>query len=174
MKGVDCMQPLLRVVGIRKEFPGVRAVDFGPEDEVVVQSGEIRALVGENGAGKSTFVQMIAGIYEKNSGEIFLEGEPYEAANAVDAQSKGVAIVMQEPALLGPTLTISDNLLLGEENRYDTVGFLNLRKRDRIAKEILERFGLAIFAQMYRSARWTSSHAVWSNWSRPCAVTPVC
>ncbi len=135
------VQPLLRVVGIRKKFPGVKAVDFDPSDEIAIGAGEVRALVGENGAGKSTLIHVISGIYAKDAGGMWLEGEPYIPTSVVDAQAKGVGIVLQEPALL-PTLTIADNILLGQEDSYSRWGIMSLGARDRMCQEVLNQFGL--------------------------------
>lgn len=136
--------PVLRVTGMRKEFPGVLALDWAPDDEFVLHAGEIVGLVGENGAGKSTLVQIIAGIYQRTAGEIWLDGRSYHAENAVHARAQGVAIVMQEPALL-PTLTVSDNIFLGKEAGYrNALGVLALRRRDEMAARVLDEFGLPI------------------------------
>lgn len=137
-------EPMLRAVGMKKQFPGVLALDWDADDEFTVAPGEVVGLVGENGAGKSTFVQIVAGIYERTDGELWLDGMPYAAENAVDARAKGVAIVMQEPALL-PTLTVADNIFLGKEKVYrNLLGLLSLRRRNALAREILTEYGIDV------------------------------
>ena len=131
---------------MRKEFPGVLALDWDRDEELQMYPGEVVGLIGENGAGKSTLVHIVAGIYTRTAGEIWLDGQPYQAENAVDARAKGVAIVMQEPALL-PTLTVADNIFLGQESTYtNKIGLISISKRNALAQAILGRFGLAISA----------------------------
>ncbi len=139
-------EPMLRLIGMRKQFPGVLALDWQPDEQLDLYPGEVVGLVGENGAGKSTLVQIIAGIYKRTSGEIWLDGQQYAAENAVEARREGIAIVMQEPALL-PTLTVADNIFLGQESSYtNKFGLMSLSRRNAFAESILRTFGLDIAA----------------------------
>ena len=93
---------------IVKTFPGVRAlqgVDF------TLCKGEIHALMGENGAGKSTLIKVLTGVYEKDGGEIFLEGLDKAAVikSPQDAQNLGISTVYQEITLC-PNLTVAENI----------------------------------------------------------------
>ncbi|MEA2622945.1 MAG: ribose transport system ATP-binding protein, partial [Chloroflexota bacterium] len=63
----------VRVVGMRKEYPGTQAVDFDPNDQLEFLRGEIHAVVGENGAGKSTLLSMIAGVTPPTDGQMWLD-----------------------------------------------------------------------------------------------------
>lgn len=136
-------EPVLRMRGIKKAFPGVRAVDWDPADELTVAAGEMRALAGENGAGKSTLVQILAGIHPMDAGEIFLDGEPFHPGPHVRTQPGLIGIILQEPGLI-PTLTVADNLFIGREALYRNGGILNMRQRDRLARDILAQVELDI------------------------------
>ena len=105
---------LLEMKGICKEFPGVKALN---NVSLTVRRGTVHALMGENGAGKSTLMKCLFGIYNKDSGEIFLDGKPVSFKNSKDALENGVAMVHQE---LNQALkrSVMDNLWLG---RYPTV-----------------------------------------------------
>ncbi len=84
---------LLEMKNITKIFPGVKALD---NVQLNVRKGTVHALMGENGAGKSTLMKCLFGIYEPNSGEIFLDGEKAEIHSARQAMDKGIAMVHQE------------------------------------------------------------------------------
>lgn len=74
---------------------------FGPtkalvDVELEVNRGEIRGLIGENGSGKSTISSIVAGVQPYDSGEMFFKGEPYKPTSMIEAQAKGIAMVVQE------------------------------------------------------------------------------
>ena len=119
--------------GITKEFPGVKALDGV---SLKVRAGTVHALMGENGAGKSTLMKCLFGIYQKDSGEIFLEGREISFKNPKDALEHGVAMVHQE---LSQALkrNVMDNLWLG---RYPKeLGFVvSERKMYQKTKRIFE------------------------------------
>ncbi len=101
--------PLLQVEGLSKAFPGVRAlVDF----EVDVQPGEVHALVGQNGAGKSTFIKILAGAYQPDSGSIRIDGQKVAIANAADSAALGIAVIHQDLNLV-PIFDVADAMTLG-------------------------------------------------------------
>ncbi|MBO5170103.1 MAG: sugar ABC transporter ATP-binding protein [Oscillospiraceae bacterium] len=123
---------VLEMRGICKYFPGVKAlqnVDF------TLRQGEIHALMGENGAGKSTLIKVLTGVYEKDGGEIFIEG--HEGAVSIrspqDAQNAGISTVYQEITLC-PNLTVAENMYIGR-----TKGALtNWKKMNEGAGKLLE------------------------------------
>ena len=119
--------------GITKEFPGVKALDGV---SLKVRAGTVHALMGENGAGKSTLMKCLFGIYQRDSGEIFLEGREISFKNPKDALEHGVAMVHQE---LSQALkrNVMDNLWLG---RYPKeLGFVvSERKMYQKTKRIFE------------------------------------
>ncbi|MGQ9748054.1 MAG: ATP-binding cassette domain-containing protein, partial [Candidatus Caldatribacteriaceae bacterium] len=84
---------ILRFDQVTKRFPGVLALD---NVSFEIRKGEVHALVGENGAGKSTLIKIVTGVYQKASGEIFLEGKPVNFGNPHEALKNGVAAIYQE------------------------------------------------------------------------------
>ena len=100
---------LLQMQGISKAFPGVQALD---NVQLCVKAGEVHALMGENGAGKSTLMKCLFGIYQKDSGEILLDGKPVSFSNPSDALRSGIAMVQQELEQV-PNQSIMNNIWLG-------------------------------------------------------------
>jgi hypothetical protein len=87
-------RPLLSLVHAAKAFGAVRAVVDGSID---LYGGEAHALVGENGAGKSTVVKMLAGVHQPDDGQLLIEGQPVVLAGPAAAQAAGIAVIYQEP-----------------------------------------------------------------------------
>lgn len=128
---------LLSCKGIHKEFGPTRAlidVDFQ------IRRGEVCGLIGENGSGKSTLTSIFAGAQSPSKGEMFRGGEPYKPANMMQAQAKGVAMVVQEAGTL-PTVDVATNVFVGNFERFKTKGFLNVSKMREEANRILEEIG---------------------------------
>ncbi|WP_413375341.1 ATP-binding cassette domain-containing protein [Alkalihalobacillus sp. 1P02AB] len=92
---------VLELREITKQFPGVTALD---NVHFKLKAGEIHALMGENGAGKSTFIKVITGVHEPNEGEMFVRGEKVEFKNPKEAQAMGIAAIYQH--VRGVTFTI--------------------------------------------------------------------
>ena len=84
---------LVRMTGIMKEFPGVKALDNVKLD---LYAGEVLALLGENGAGKSTLMKILSGVYQRDDGEIILFGNKIGEWDANKAKNAGVSIIHQE------------------------------------------------------------------------------
>lgn len=123
---------LLEMIGISKEFPGVKALD---RVELRVNKGTVHALMGENGAGKSTLMKCLFGIYHADEGEIYLEGQRVNFLTAKQALDKGVSMVHQELNQVRQR-SISDNIWLG---RYPTKGlFIDQEKIHRNTKKIFQ------------------------------------
>ena len=122
--------------GLVKSYaaPVLKGLNFG------LRPGEVVALTGENGAGKSTAAKIIAGILRPDEGAMTLAGTSYAPADRRTAERAGVRMVMQELVLL-PTLSIAENLLLGEMPARG--GFLDRAKLERLARDKLARVGLA-------------------------------
>jgi ABC-type sugar transport system ATPase subunit len=133
----------LRVVGMRKEYPGTLAVDFDPEQQLEFRSGEIHALVGENGAGKSTLLSMVAGVTPPTAGEMWLGGQLHAPRDPVEARRNGVDIVLQEPGLID-NMTVEENLLLGRERVYAPRQLFLPRARRRLAEAALGHISRSI------------------------------
>jgi rhamnose transport system ATP-binding protein len=105
--------PLLEVRGVTKSFGAVAAVDgvsFG------LYPGEAHALVGENGAGKSTIVKMLAGVHRPDDGTLVLDGRPVEFGSPAAAKAAGIAVIYQEPTLF-PDLSVEENIVMGRHPR---------------------------------------------------------
>ena len=130
---------LLEMRGISKTFPGVKALD---NVNLTVRAGTVHALMGENGAGKSTLMKCLFGIYNKDSGDITLDGKPVDFKSSKEALENGVAMVHQElnQAL---TRTVQDNLWLG---RYPKVGGIMVSERIMAArtKEIFDTLEVSV------------------------------
>jgi len=129
---------LLAVRGISKSFPGVQALK---DVQFELNRGEVLALVGENGAGKSSLMKILSGIYTKDSGTVLLEGEEVDIDSPKTAQSLGISIIHQEMNLM-PHLTIAQNIYIGREPRGGL--FLRERALNRQTTELLERLGIAL------------------------------
>lgn len=131
--------PLLEVRGIRKQYPGVLALDGV---SLAIHAGEVLALVGENGAGKSTLMKILAGIVIPDQGEILVDGHPVHLQSVIDAQKRGIVLIHQE-LNLADNLTVAGNLFLGRERVIGgPIGLLARRRMDREASELLQRVGL--------------------------------
>ncbi len=101
--------PLLEMQSINKSFYGVPVLD---QVSIDLYAGEVLALVGENGAGKSTLIKILNGDYQKDSGEIILDGEAVEFREPRHAEARGIRMIYQE-LHYAPDLSVAENLLLG-------------------------------------------------------------
>src|SRR5438094_637127 len=101
--------PLLELRGAVKTFDAVTAVD---DVSFALLAGEAHALVGENGAGKSTIVKLLAGVHRPDRGQILVDGEPVEFHTPADAKAAGIAVIYQEPTLF-PDLSVAENIAMG-------------------------------------------------------------
>ncbi len=129
---------ILNIKGVTKHFGGVTALSNVDLD---LQRGEILALVGENGAGKSTLMKILSGIYQKDSGEILLNGSPVCIRNTKHSKLLGIRIIYQELAIANE-LTVMENIFLGSiPSLLGMVKWKTMRKR---AKEILHDFGIVV------------------------------
>lgn len=101
------------MTGVSKRFGAVRAIRHA---DLRVRPGTVHALVGENGAGKSTMIKILAGVETADTGEIEVDGAPATIRDTSDALALGIATVYQEPQLFGE-LTVSENVFVGRELR---------------------------------------------------------
>lgn len=97
--------------GISKSFGATHALR---SVDLEVRPGEVLALVGENGAGKSTLMKVLSGAHQPDSGQMWVDGEPYKPRNPLDARNSGVGMIYQELSL-APHLSVMENILLGVE-----------------------------------------------------------
>jgi rhamnose transport system ATP-binding protein len=102
---------ILELTSISKTFPGVKALD---SVHFELRPGEIHALMGENGAGKSTFIKIITGVYKPDSGEMRIDGKPMDIKTPLDAQSLGIAAIYQHVTCF-PDISVAENIFMGHE-----------------------------------------------------------
>ena len=130
--------PLLSATGIDKRFGGVVALDGA---DFACEAGEIHALLGENGAGKSTMVKALCGVHPPDAGTMVYGGETVTFRRPADAVAAGIVPVFQELSLV-PDLTVAENLHLGEEPR-NRLGLIDGKRMHRDAAALLTRLGFA-------------------------------
>src|SRR3954452_19836159 len=131
--------PILALDGASKSYGAVRAARGV---SISLRAGEVRALAGENGAGKSTIVRLLAGVQRPDEGEVLVDGEPVDFHGPADARDRGVAVIYQEPTLF-PDLSVAENVMMGRH----PLG--SLRRIDRRAlhagvKELMDRLGVRV------------------------------
>ena len=129
----------LHTKNIGKTFSGVnvlRKVDFN------VEPGEVHALVGENGAGKSTFAKILSGVYTPTEGEIFLDEKKIQIASPISAQKNGISLIHQEPQSFSH-LSVAENIFMGH---MDGSNFSRVKWNDinKSSEKILLSIGLKI------------------------------
>ena len=109
------MEPLIEMQRVTKEYrgvPAVKNVDF------TLLKSEVHALLGENGAGKSTLTKIMAGVTQKTSGKMLLDGREVSFATPAEALEHGVAMVFQETSLV-PSMSVAQNIYLGDERFFN-------------------------------------------------------
>lgn len=128
---------VLELRGITKTFPGVKALD---RVHFRLRPGEIHALMGENGAGKSTFIKVITGVHSPDEGEIYFRGQKVEIGNPKEAQDLGIAAIYQHVTGY-PDLTVTENIFMGHEKVQKGTGKLLWREMHAEAKRLLNELG---------------------------------
>jgi ABC-type sugar transport system ATPase subunit len=125
--------PLLQARSISKRFGALQAL---ADVDVDIHAGEVLAILGDNGAGKSTFIKILSGAYEPSAGALLLDGAPVSFASPQDAADVGIATIFQELAL-SENLSIAENVFLGRElvRRVLGVPFL---KRQAMKQKVAE------------------------------------
>jgi simple sugar transport system ATP-binding protein len=103
--------PVAKVVAGNKRYPGVVALD---NVNFTLNKGEVRALLGKNGAGKSTFIKTMSGVHKPTRGTITFQGRPMSFANTRDAMEAGIATVFQDLAMI-PLMSVARNFFMGRE-----------------------------------------------------------
>ncbi|WP_445399060.1 sugar ABC transporter ATP-binding protein [Streptomyces sp. LE64] len=125
----------LQVEGVSKRYGAVQALS---EVGLEVRPGEVMALLGENGAGKSTVVKVLSGLVRPDTGTIRMHGNRVDLSSSTASQAAGIAVVQQEYSTVG-ALSVAENLLLGQRG---TRLWWNRRFLSRNAEELLARVGL--------------------------------
>ncbi len=128
---------LLVAEHIDKRFGMTHAVN---DVSITIAPGEVRALIGENGSGKSTFCQMLCGIYTIGGGTFTLDGKELHIKNQVEANNEGISIIVQEMGTLSG-LTVAENIYLGHEEPFMHYGVKDTRAMNRAAQKLLDDYG---------------------------------
>lgn len=131
-------EQLLKVRGLSKSFLGIKALDNIHFD---LNRGEVHAIMGENGAGKSTFMKILIGLLKADSGSISLNSEQIEHMDVYSIMRKGIAMIHQE-ILMIPELTVAQNIYLGRESKRAFL--LDEKAIIQQAEELLSSMGLDI------------------------------
>ncbi|SMX41498.1 sugar ABC transporter ATP-binding protein [Actibacterium lipolyticum] len=148
--------PILSLDGITKTFPGVKALS---EVALNLYPGQVTALVGENGAGKSTVVKILTGIYQPDGGAIRVDGHATQFPTARAASDAGITAIHQETVLFDD-LSVAENIFIGHAPR-GRFGLIDWAAMERRSNEILKSIGATIDpAQKLRDLGIASKHLV--------------
>jgi ABC-type sugar transport system ATPase subunit len=146
---------LIALKGINKSFGTVVALKDARLD---VKEGEIMALLGSNGSGKSTMIKILSGLYNPNSGSVMVDGNIVNIKSCVDAHNAGIATAFQDLSLV-PTMTVIDNLVLGIEP-LGRFGLVDRVKSVDMVKSILDRLGVVCDIDAYVQTLPTSTQSM--------------
>ena len=140
--GAADAHPLIELRGISKYYGNIIALTGV---STTVNPGEVTCVLGDNGAGKSTFIKILAGVHQHDAGELLIGGEPIRFASPREALAQGIATVYQDLAMV-PLMSVWRNFFLGAE---PTKGFgpfrrINIEQAKQIAKEQLAEMGIDI------------------------------
>ena len=134
-------EALLEVRGLSKHFGAIRALnDF----DMTINRGEVVALAGDNGAGKTTMIKTISGVFQPTAGEVRFKGAPVSFATPQEARDKGIETIYQDLAL-ADNLSIGANIFLGREPMTKKFGFLPVLDRKAMRKAAQETMALLDF-----------------------------
>ncbi len=138
----ESTSPIVEMQEICKRFGGVQALDHAG---LALRTGEVHALVGDNAAGKSTLIKILAGAVPMDRGSILFEGRPVEIREPRDAKALGIETVYQDLAL-ADNLDVPANIFLGRElrRRGPRRFFLDLRRMEAEARALLDRLRIRI------------------------------
>lgn len=132
-------EPILVLEDVSKSFGSVTALSAG---RLCVEPGSIHALIGENGAGKSTMVKIIGGLYRRDTGVLRLEGRDVDFGSTADAKAAGVAVIYQEPTLF-PDLSVAENIFVGRQP-LTRLGLIDRARMREDAHRLFARLGVPI------------------------------
>jgi simple sugar transport system ATP-binding protein len=127
-------QSMIRCEKLNKWYGGIHALI---DVSVDIKKGESVGLVGDNGAGKSTFIKILSGVHKQDSGSFYFDGKLTHIKNAKDSMRLGIETIYQDSAL-APTLSIARNLFVGREPTNYNIGSFGLMDRSKMATEALE------------------------------------
>ena len=127
-------QSMIRCEKMNKWYGGIHALK---DVSVDIKKGESVGLVGDNGAGKSTFIKILSGVHKQDSGNFYFDDKLTHIKNAKDSMRLGIETIYQDSAL-APTLSIARNLFVGREPTNYNIGSFGLMERSKMATEALE------------------------------------
>jgi simple sugar transport system ATP-binding protein len=133
---------MIEARGVSKFFGGVIALQ---DISMKVEDGQVMCLLGDNGAGKSSLIKVLSGVYQPDEGELLLEGEPANISSPRDALAAGIGTVYQDLATI-PLMSVSRNFFLGKEptRSLGPVKVFDAAEADRVAREEMMRIGIDI------------------------------
>lgn len=136
---------VIEMRNISKSFGGVHALD---NVTLHVRKGEIHALVGQNGAGKSTLMKILSGAYQKDEGEIYVDGKKFKSTSVIDSHKAGIGIIYQEFAL-APDLTVMENIFINNLSlKKSRIGAINYKKLQQESDKVISRLGFDLDTKM--------------------------
>jgi simple sugar transport system ATP-binding protein len=133
---------MIEARNVSKFFGGVIALQ---DISMKVDDGEVMCLLGDNGAGKSSLIKVLSGVYQPDEGELLLDGEPANISSPRDALAAGIGTVYQDLATI-PLMSISRNFFLGKEptRSLGPLKLFDTAEADRVAREEMKRIGIDI------------------------------
>ncbi|HOR42618.1 MAG TPA: sugar ABC transporter ATP-binding protein [Atribacterota bacterium] len=158
MSSVDVKEEILCTKNLSKEFNGVwvlNGINFN------LKKGEIHSIVGENGAGKSTFIKILSGVYPPSKGEISISGDKVFLNNVKESEKLGIRTVHQEINLI-PFFNVQENIFIGEELEKKVMGIsiLDQKKSAEAAKKALNTLGVELNLSEYAHKLDTSMRRI--------------
>ena len=135
-------EPIIEMRNIKKHFGHVIALNGV---SLSVHPGEVHCLLGDNGAGKSTFIKTMSGVHQPTSGEILMDGKPVVFSTARQAIDAGIATVFQDLAMI-PLMSVTRNFFMGREptKRFGPFRFIDFKEANEITKEEMSRIGIDV------------------------------
>ena len=134
------METILELKKIKKVFGGNTVLE---DVDLSFRKGEVHALVGENGAGKSTIIKIISGVYQPDGGQVLLRGQPVKFPGPKDAQTAGISTMFQEVQEI-PDMTVAENIFLGREPVKKYTRMVDKKRLNQEARLLMKKLGLSI------------------------------
>ena len=131
---------ILELIDIEKSFPGVKALD---KVNFKIKTGEVHALIGENGAGKSTIVKILTGVYQPDSGKILFNNKKIHFKSPLASQKIGISAIHQE-ATMFLELSVTENIFMAHQIKNNKTRLLDWKAMKKKAKELLEKLEMDI------------------------------
>ena len=137
---IQTAAPPLELRGVSKSFPGVKALD---DISLAINRHEVVGIIGENGAGKTSLLKVLNGIYQADGGQLLVDGKVVKLASPRHAFDSGIAMVFQEQSIL-PSLTVAENIFLGREEEFLRYGLISKARMNEAASVELKKVHLDV------------------------------